>query len=233
MQSETPTLWSSQKERDAFVMKHQKLAMMVAHRMRHASIEPYEDLLQIAMMGLIAAANKFDPSRGYAFSSFSVPFIRGAILHWVRDKGSQIRVPRRWREDYAAGQKHANPAEALGLTQAEWRERKEACEARCTAFPESWEPTDTRTPPEEDEGPDENLMLKEYRLQLEDGMKRLPKKHRDIIQYAYIDKKPLGAWDKGTSAAEASEELGKALALLREIISGRVYLPIEEQLNLF
>ena len=62
---------------------------------------PYEDLEQIGTIGLLKAVEKFDPTRGVAFTSFAVPYIRGEILHHLRDHGSTVKVPRRMRETYA------------------------------------------------------------------------------------------------------------------------------------
>jgi len=235
----------TKKQRNDLVVKNQKLAMMVAHRMRHCTIEPYEDLAQIALIGLMRAIDKFDESRGYALSSFAVPFIRGEILHWVRDRGTQIKVPRRWRENYSAGCKFASSfvssgitptddviAAELGITPAEWREQKQACEARTVAFPEHWEAVDPSNPPEEDNTEAEPIMLAEYRLQLRDAVQRLPRKHKDIIEYAYSGQ-PLGAYQKLLSAQEATEKLQEALQVLRSIVKGEVHYDIEEQLSFF
>ncbi|NES84653.1 MAG: RNA polymerase sigma factor SigF, partial [Moorea sp. SIO2B7] len=60
--------------------------------------ESYEDLLQVGSLGLIRAIERFDVSKGYAFSSFALPYIRGEIRHYLRDKSYSIRIPRRWLE---------------------------------------------------------------------------------------------------------------------------------------
>jgi RNA polymerase sigma-B factor len=57
--------------------------------------ESVEDLAQIARIGLIKAVEKFDPSKGVAFSSFAVPYIQGEIQHFLRDHWGQLKVPRR------------------------------------------------------------------------------------------------------------------------------------------
>jgi len=58
----------------------------------------WEDLVQIGSLGLIRAIERFEISKGYAFSSFAIPFIRGEISHYLRDKGTTIRIPRRWTD---------------------------------------------------------------------------------------------------------------------------------------
>ena len=60
--------------------------------------ENFDDLLQVGCMGLLRAIERFDASKGYAFSSFATPYIRGEIQHYLRDKGHSIRIPRRCLE---------------------------------------------------------------------------------------------------------------------------------------
>jgi RNA polymerase sigma-B factor len=60
--------------------------------------ETYEDLLQVGCIGLIRAIERFELEKGNAFSSFAIPYIRGEIQHYLRDKSSTLRIPRRWVE---------------------------------------------------------------------------------------------------------------------------------------
>jgi len=57
-----------------------------------------EDVEQVAAVGLIKAARRFDPSRGIAFTSFAVPTISGEIKRYFRDHGWAVRVPRQLQE---------------------------------------------------------------------------------------------------------------------------------------
>lgn len=54
----------------------------------------YEDILQEGRIALCEAARRFDESRGYQFSTYATPRIRGAISHYLRDKLFTIRLPR-------------------------------------------------------------------------------------------------------------------------------------------
>ena len=60
--------------------------------------ESFEDLLQVGSIGLIRAIERFDIEKGNAFSSFALPYIRGEIQHYLRDKSPTLRIPRRWLE---------------------------------------------------------------------------------------------------------------------------------------
>ncbi len=58
----------------------------------------YDDLYQIGSMALVFAVERFDPGKGYEFTSFATPTIIGEIKRYFRDKGWAIKVPRKWKE---------------------------------------------------------------------------------------------------------------------------------------
>jgi RNA polymerase sigma-B factor len=60
--------------------------------------EPAPDLRQVALLGLLKAVERFDPSRGIPFASFAVPTIRGELRRHFRDSGWTVKVPRRVQE---------------------------------------------------------------------------------------------------------------------------------------
>ena len=88
----------SREERDALVHKYLPLARGLATRYRHTHV-PLEDLVQVASMGLVMAAGRFDPSRGTSFASYAVPTILGELRRHLRDHGWAARVPRGLQED--------------------------------------------------------------------------------------------------------------------------------------
>jgi RNA polymerase sigma-B factor len=88
-------------ERDALVERYLPLAHSLARRYSHAGT-PMEDLQQVAAVGLINAANRFDPTRGVAFSTFAVPTILGELRRHFRDHAWATHVPRSVQERTAA-----------------------------------------------------------------------------------------------------------------------------------
>jgi RNA polymerase sigma-B factor len=60
--------------------------------------EPYEDLVQVGMIGLLAALKRYDPEYGRSFEGFAVPTIVGEIKRYIRDKTWSVHVPRRIKE---------------------------------------------------------------------------------------------------------------------------------------
>jgi RNA polymerase sigma-B factor len=79
--------------RDELIHRCLPLARRLAARYQRAN-EPLDDLLQVASIGLIKAVDRFDPTRGSAFSSFAVPSILGELKRHFRDHGWAARVPR-------------------------------------------------------------------------------------------------------------------------------------------
>mgnify|MGYP001367784056 CR=1 FL=1 len=57
-----------------------------------------DDLYQVGAMALISAVDRFDPTKGFEFSSFATPTIIGEIKKYFRDKGWSMKVPRRLKE---------------------------------------------------------------------------------------------------------------------------------------
>jgi RNA polymerase sigma-B factor len=78
--------------REALVARYLPLAQHLARRYPAGGEE--EDLLQVASLGLLNAIDRYDPSRGIAFSSFAVPTILGELKRYFRDHGWSVRPPR-------------------------------------------------------------------------------------------------------------------------------------------
>jgi RNA polymerase sigma-B factor len=83
--------------RNELIRCHLPLARKLAYRYRSRN-EPFEDLVQIACVGLVKAVDRYDPARGRSFRAFAIPTILGELKRYFRDGGWSVRVPRRTQE---------------------------------------------------------------------------------------------------------------------------------------
>lgn len=82
---------------ERLVTEHLQLARALARRYQGRG-EPLDDLEQVAMVGLINAARRFDPTRETSFASFARPTILGELRRHFRDRTWSVRMPRALQE---------------------------------------------------------------------------------------------------------------------------------------
>src|SRR3954462_9829203 len=105
----TGDLWrrarnGDQGARERLIEMHMPLARSLAVQYRHAR-EPLDDLCQVANLGLVKAVDRYDPSRGIAFTSYAVPTILGELKRHFRDRTWTIHVSRSVHESIARVEK--------------------------------------------------------------------------------------------------------------------------------
>jgi RNA polymerase sigma-B factor len=89
---------------EKLVMRFMPLARSLASRYRGGR-EPFEDLVQVASLGLVKAIGRFDPDRGFEFASFAVPTILGELRRHFRDHAWSVHLNRGLQERNARVEK--------------------------------------------------------------------------------------------------------------------------------
>jgi RNA polymerase sigma-B factor len=97
---------------DELIAINAAVARSMAARYRNRGID-LDDLEQVALVGLVKAARRFDPFAGHDFMSYAVPTVRGELRRHFRDSGWMIRVPRRVQQLQARIRATQHELEAL------------------------------------------------------------------------------------------------------------------------
>jgi RNA polymerase sigma-B factor len=209
----------------------QRFATGLARRYRGRG-EPLEDLNQVAVLGLIKAIDGYDPRYSTPFVSYATPTITGELKRYFRDKGWQIRVPRKLQDirlELASANEvlwqrlgRSPTTSELATYLAETEEN--VLEAMETS--QLYRPCSLSTPTEKGDGevladfvgePDPHFELIEYRETLHPLIARLPIRQRRILTmrfYGNLTQSEIAA-RIGISQMHVSRLLSDALSQLR------------------
>jgi RNA polymerase sigma-B factor len=209
------------------------LAHQIARRYARGG-EPFDDLLQVARLGLVKAVDRFDPTRGVAFSTYAVPTMVGEIKRHFRDAGWAIHLPRSLQErvlqveqanQSLAGRIGRNPtvAEIADHTDLGAEEVVEAIDAAS-----AYETRSLDAPaPADDEGrsyadtlgqPDERFQFVEDCGAVSVALRTLPTRDRRILHMRFMQGMTQSeiARQIGVSQMQISRLLRRALEDLRK-----------------
>jgi RNA polymerase sigma-B factor len=220
-------------DREMLVERFLPLARELAGRYQGGR-EPFDDLLQVACLGLVNAIDRFDLERGIAFSSYAVPTILGEIKRHFRDRAWSVRVPRDLKEltlkvDGAVSALtvalHRQPT--IGEIAAEVRAEEEAVLEALQAFG-AYKATSLDAPRATDDaaGPtlgdtlaidDDRLERAEHRATLARLMQRIPMRDRQILHLRFAEDLTQAEIGEriGLSQMQVSRIIRRALACLQ------------------
>jgi RNA polymerase sigma-B factor len=230
----SPDADERQPVRDALVEQHLPLVEHLARRFRNRG-EPYDDLVQVATIGLIKSVDRFDPERGVEFSTYATPTIVGEIKRHFRDKGWAVRVPRRLQElrlSLTAATSELSQRNGRSPTVAELAahlrlSEEEVLEGLESANAYSTLSLDAGDQGGEEEGvavvdtlgvEDEGLEGVEYRESLKPLLEQLPSREKKILMLRFFRNMTQSeiAHEVGISQMHVSRLLARTLTQLRE-----------------
>ncbi len=218
--------------RDELVRMHLPLVEYLARRFRNRG-EPYDDLVQVATIGLIKSVDRFETDRGVEFSTYATPTIVGEIKRHFRDKGWTIRVPRRLQElklslskatSELAQRNGGSPTVAelaahLELSEEEILEGMESAHAYSAVSLDAPGGDDSDSPSVADSLGVHDMALEsvEYRESLKPLLERLPAREKRILLLRFFGGQTQSqiAAELGISQMHVSRLLARTLGQLR------------------
>jgi RNA polymerase sigma-B factor len=226
------------KAREALVRRYLPLARQLAQRYRRAD-EPFDDLMQVASLGLVKAVDRFDPDRGLAFSTFAVPTITGELRRYFRDRTWAVRPPRALQEltldvDRAVSTltaRHGRSPSVSDIAEATNRSEEEVLEAleartahRATSLqaPRGDDDDDGGTLGDAIGGEDAGFELAEHRATIGELVGELSDRDREVLRLRFeedLTQSEIGAII-GVSQMQVSRIVRQSLAT-RHAAAGR------------
>ncbi|HEV3094278.1 MAG TPA: SigB/SigF/SigG family RNA polymerase sigma factor [Solirubrobacteraceae bacterium] len=226
--------------REALLERFMPLARSLARRYDRSS-EPFEDLFQVASLGLLKAIDRFDPQRGHSFPSFAVPTILGEVRRYFRDCGWSVHVPRgdqeralrvRDAQETLAGERGSAPtvnqlAQYLELDTEQVLDALQAIQAYGSLS------LDAPRPGTDDEGvsygetmggEDERYELVELDATLVAALEHVPARERAMLHMRFVKDMTQTeiAAQVGLSQMQVSRLLRRSLDQLRALTCGNI-----------
>lgn len=220
---------TNQRDRDELVARHLGLAQSLAARYANRG-EHLDDLIQVAMIGLVRAAERFSPERGIQFSTFATATILGELKHHFRDTRWSLHVPRSLQEAYlrvkettdSISQELGRSPSLLEIAERSGLAEEQVVQALEVGLAFRMASLDVPT----DDGPspievvvDEDLDMRrvEHRQSLDPLVRRLPERQRRILELRFehdLTQREIASV-LGMSQMHVSRLLARSLAQLR------------------
>lgn len=188
----------SKELRDEIISSYMYIADILSRKFINKGIE-YDDIYQVACMGIMYAVERFDPNKGVRFATYATPTVLGEIRRYFRDKGSFIKVPRRLYEVFYKAErirrsgKEISADEIARILKLDNEELERAANLGDTAFMRSLEmeayADGAGTLSEYLGRDDDSFMMIEDKDFIEYCMSQLSETERKLIRLRYYDEK--------------------------------------------
>lgn len=225
--------------REELARRYMPFARSLALRYRRGA-EPFDDLFQVACLGLVKSINRFDPDRGTSFESFAAPTILGELKRHFRDRVMPIHLPRGLKEDVLevneatdelTAELDRQPSVSELADRAEKSEDEVAEAVRAATAMRTMsldapvgESADDSQPAIETVGDvDERLETAESRTALGPAFRVLDRRERAVVQLRFVSdltQEQIGR-QIGVSQVHVSRILSGALSKLRSAVPAR------------
>ena len=223
--------------REELVARFMPLARRLASRYSGGA-EPFDDLVQVASVGLVKAIDRFEPDRGTAFSTFAVPTILGELKRHFRDRGWSIHVPREVQERILKVEKALaelparlgraatvdDIAEKLGVTPEQVLEAMHASQGHhavsLDASPAMGDGEEHAPLRERIGGQDIGFETVEYGAAIEGALSEISQRDREILHLRFVEDMTQSEIAKrvGVSQMHVSRILRSTLETLRRAV---------------
>ena len=216
---------SKQEKRDQLILEHLDYVQQICSTLSRRFPEGVDlhNLQSAGVIGLIEAAQNFDPQRGVAFKTFAYTRIRGAIVDEVRRNSPLSQRIMRAISRIRAVADHMEPpysleelAAATGMT---LDEVEEAMTAMRVASPQRWDESFSTATQDRHDEPESAMEHEERKRLMADAIEQLPEKQRLVLTLYYLEE--LRLKEIGTvlnlSESRVSRILAKAELRLRQI----------------
>jgi len=220
--------------RDRLVLSHLPLARHLARRFAPRGGQTQDDVDQAAYIGLIKSVDRFDPSRGFRFSTYATTTILGELKRNLRDQGWVMRPSRRSHDLYLAmeatledlthelGRAPTIPelASRAGVTVEDVLVAQEAADRRVVASLDGPKRNRQQALSETIGGDDDDLRRAEDRVTITSALALLSEEERTVVRMRFDESMSQAAIASatGSSPMHVSRLLARTLASLRKRI---------------
>ena len=197
--------------RNRIVKNNLNLVYLIANQFRQR--HDFEDLVQVGFLELVTCVERFDIYRGYQFSSFAMPRIRGAVLHYIRDKSHTIKIPRQYIELLTKAKKlshlrDSETAASLDVDLDKWLEAKRSIAPPKSLYSPVCEDSELTLGESIDDGSEiyDYILEREKVDQVKSLLNKLPEHQRQTLELIYF---------KELTNDRAAKAMGKSEGTIR------------------